>query len=174
MIKKKITFLLNGVKTEFEIDPNERLLALLRRNGYKGTKYGCLEGACGTCTVIMDGKAVASCLVFAFQADGREIVTIEGVGEGYETGGSSSNPSGDKPNEIQQALIEEGAVQCGYCTPGIVLSAKAMFDENPTPDDETIKRQMDGNLCRCTGYEKIWAAMKKISARHRYNCGGKK
>ena len=154
MIKKKVSFILNGEKKEFEIDPNERLLGLLRRNGYKGTKYGCLEGACGTCTVIMDGKAVNSCLVFAFQAHGREIVTIEGLGEGA-------------PHEIQNSLIEEGAVQCGYCTPGMVLSAKAMFDENPVPDDKTIKTQMDGNLCRCTGYEKIWSAMKKISASHK-------
>ncbi|HPG29243.1 MAG TPA: (2Fe-2S)-binding protein [bacterium] len=152
---KKISFLLNGEKKEFEIDPNERLLGLLRRNGYKGTKYGCLEGACGTCTVIMDGKAVDSCMVFAFQAEGREITTIESLDKENE------------PHEIQKALIEEGAVQCGYCTPGIVLSAKAMFDENPTPDDETIKIQMDGNFCRCTGYEKIWSAMKKISAKHR-------
>lgn len=155
MNKKKISFILNGVHKEFEVDPNERLLALLRRNGYKGTKYGCLEGVCGTCTVIMDGKAVDSCLVFAFQAQGREIVTIEGLGGGSE------------PHEIQEALIDEGAVQCGYCTPGMVLSAKAMFDENPVPDDKTIKTQMDGNLCRCTGYEKIWSAMKKISASHK-------
>jgi carbon-monoxide dehydrogenase small subunit len=155
MNAKRVSFTLNGIKKEFEIDPNERLLGLLRRNGYKGTKYGCLEGACGTCTVIMDGKAVNSCLVFAFQAQGREIVTIESLGNGTE------------PNEIQKALIGEGAVQCGYCTPGIVLSAKAMFDRNPTPDDETIKVQMDGNLCRCTGYEKIWSAMKKLSASHK-------
>ncbi len=155
MSKKKISFTLNGVRKEFEIDPNERLLALLRRNGYKGTKYGCLTGACGTCTVLMDGKAVASCIVYAFQADGRNIETIESLGEG------------SVPHEIQRALINEGAVQCGYCTPGIVLSAKAMFDENPTPDEETIKVQMDGNLCRCTGYEKIWTAMNKISASHR-------
>lgn len=155
MIKKKISFILNGIRKEFEIDANERLLELLRRNGYKGTKYGCLEGVCGSCTVIMNGKAVASCLVFAFQADGSEIVTIEGLSAGNEL------------YEIQNSLIDEGAVQCGYCTPGMVLSAKAMFDENPTPDDETIKIQMDGNLCRCTGYEKIWAALKKISARHK-------
>lgn len=154
MTKKKIAFELNGVHKEFEIDPSERLLGLLRRHGYKGTKYGCLEGTCGACMVIMDGKAVASCLLFAFQAHGRKIVTIEGV-------------SGTEPNEIQKALIDEGAVQCGYCTPGIVLSAKAMFDENPVPDEDTIKVQMDGNLCRCTGYEKIWSAMKKVSTNHK-------
>jgi carbon-monoxide dehydrogenase small subunit len=154
MLKKKISFTLNDEFKEFDVVPNERLLALLRRNGYKGTKYGCLEGTCGACTVIMDGKAVDSCLVFAFQANGRVIETIEGLG------------GGGKPHEIQRALIEEGAVQCGYCTPGIVLSAKAMFDENPTPTEDTIKVQMDGNLCRCTGYEKIWTAMKKLSASH--------
>ena len=159
MLKKKISFTLNGVLKEFDVIPNERLLALLRRNGYKGTKYGCLEGTCGTCTVIMDGKAVDSCLVFAFQADGRVIQTIEWLGDG------------NKPHEIQKALIEEGAVQCGYCIPGIVLSAKAMFDENQTPSEEYIKVQMDGNLCRCTGYEKIWNAMKKLSAIHQK--GGK-
>lgn len=154
MNKKKISFTLNGAAVEFEIDPNERLLDLLRRNGYKGAKDGCQSGACGTCTVIMDGKAVSSCLLFAFQADGRELVTIEGLG-------------GDKPHEIQEALIAAGAVQCGYCIPGIVLSAKAMFDENPTPNDETIRVHMDGNLCRCTGYEKIWDAMRNVSAAHR-------
>ena len=152
MIKKKITFMLNGKKQEFEIEPGERLLGLLRKNGYKGTKYGCLEGACGTCSVIMDGKAVNSCLLFAFQAHNREIITIENF-----------DNKDNEPNEIQRTLTEEGAVQCGYCSPGIVISAKAMFDENPTPDDETIKLQMDGNLCRCTGYEKIWKALKKIS-----------
>lgn len=161
MNRKTISFVLNGVRREFEIDPNERLLTLLRRHGYKGTKYGCLEGTCGACMVIMDGKAVASCLLFAFQADGRKIVTIEGVG------------NSGKAHEIQEALIGEGAVQCGYCTPGIVLSAKAMFDENPAPDEATIRMQMDGNLCRCTGYEKIWSAMKKISA-HDAKRGAKK
>jgi carbon-monoxide dehydrogenase small subunit len=155
MLKKKISFTLNGELKEFEIAPNERLLVLLRRNGYKGTKYGCLEGTCGTCTVIMDGKAVDSCIVFAFQADGRVIETIEGLGDENE------------PHKIQKAFIDEGAVQCGYCTPGMVLSAKAMFDENPTPSEEYIRVQMDGNLCRCTGYEKIWTAMKKLSARHK-------
>lgn len=156
MTTRKISFILNGELKEFDVFPNERLLSLLRRNGFKGTKYGCLEGACGTCTVILDGKAVNSCLVFAFQAQGRTIQTVE----------SLSNKD-NKLHEIQQALVNEGAVQCGYCTPGIVLSAKAMFDENPTPDEEAIKLQMDGNLCRCTGYEKIWSAIKKVSASHK-------
>lgn len=159
MTARKISFILNGELREFEVFANERLLSLLRRNGFKGTKYGCLEGACGTCTVIMDGKAVNSCLVFAFQAQGRSIQTVESLG------------TGEKLHEIQEALVHEGAVQCGYCTPGIVLASKAMFDENPTPTEEQIKVQLDGNLCRCTGYEKIWSAINKVSKSHKK--GGK-
>ena len=154
MNKKTISFVLNGKRKEFDIDPNERLLDLLRRHGYLGAKHGCREGTCGACTVMMDGKAVASCVLYAFQADGREIVTIEGLDDC------------GKSHEIQEALIEEGAVQCGYCTPGIIVSAQAMFDENPVPDEATIKVQMDGNLCRCTGYEKIWSALKKVAEGH--------
>jgi carbon-monoxide dehydrogenase small subunit len=160
MSAKKISFILNGERKEFEILPSERLLSLLRKNGYKGTKYGCLEGACGTCTVILDGKAVNSCLVFAFQVQDRNVQTIESFGQG------------EKLHEIQEALVDEGAVQCGYCTPGMVLAAKAMFDENPTPNEEEIKTQIDGNLCRCTGYEKIWSAFNKLSKKHQK--GGKK
>jgi len=159
MTARKISFILNGELREFEVFANERLLSLLRRNGFKGTKYGCLEGACGTCTVIMDGKAVNSCLVFAFQAQGRSIQTVESFG------------TGEKLHEIQEALVQEGAVQCGYCTPGIVLASKAMFDENPTPTEEQIKVQIDGNLCRCTGYEKILSAINKVSKSHKK--GGK-
>ncbi|HON55976.1 MAG TPA: (2Fe-2S)-binding protein [bacterium] len=160
MIKKKISFRLNGEFREFEIEPNEKLLELLRRIGYKGVKYGCLEGMCGSCTVIMNGKAIASCLLYAFQADGKEITTIEGVSAGFADGCNL-------PNEIQDEFIKEHALQCGYCTPGFIMSAKAMFDENPTPNDETIKIYTDGNRCRCTGYEKIWRALKSLSEKHR-------
>jgi len=159
MSTRKISFTLNGELKEFDVLPNERLLSLLRRNGFKGTKYGCLEGACGTCTVILDGKAVNSCLVFAFQVNGRSVQTVESLG------------TGEKLHEIQEALVSEGAVQCGYCTPGIVLAAKAMFDENPTPTVDEIKVQIDGNLCRCTGYEKILVAIDKVSKSHKK--GGK-
>ena len=159
MSTKKISFTLNGELKEFDVLPNERLLSLLRKHGFKGTKYGCLEGACGTCTVILDGKAVNSCLVFAFQVHGRNIQTVESLG------------TGEKLHEIQLALVNEGAVQCGYCTPGIVLAAKAMFDENPTPVIDEIKVQIDGNLCRCTGYEKILSAIDKVSKSHKQ--GGK-
>ncbi len=149
--KKTIRFKLNGVAREFEIEPREKLLALLRRAGYRGVKEGCNEGSCGACTVLLDGQAVLSCLMFAFQADGRAVTTIEGVGD-FE-----------RPHALQQALVEEGAGQCGYCTPGMILAAKALLDANPRPTEEDIRVHMDGNLCRCTGYEKIWAAVKRVA-----------
>jgi carbon-monoxide dehydrogenase small subunit len=148
--KKRISCTVNGVKKEFEITADEKLLDVLRRHGYKGVKWGCREGVCGACTVIMDGRAVYSCILYAFQADGRDIWTIEGVGT-YE-----------EPHPFQQALVDEGAVQCGFCIPGTILSAKAMLDKDPEPDDETVREMMDGNLCRCTGYEKIWDALHKV------------
>jgi carbon-monoxide dehydrogenase small subunit len=150
--KKRIGFTLNGEAKEFSIDPNEKLLDLLRREGYTGAKHGCGEGACGACTVIVDGKTVMGCLLYAFQASGRDVRTIEGVG------------TFDAPHPIQAALAAEGAVQCGFCTPGIVLSAKALLDENPRPSDEELREHLDGNLCRCTGYEKIEAALHKVIA----------
>lgn len=145
-----ISVKINGASKEFKTEPDEILLDLLRREGYMGVKTGCREGTCGACTIIMDGEAVYSCILYSFQADGRELWTIEGVG------------TFDKPHPFQQALIEEGAVQCGFCIPGMVMSAKALMEEIPCPDDETARRYMDGNLCRCTGYEKIWAALKKV------------
>jgi aerobic carbon-monoxide dehydrogenase small subunit len=148
---KTITFNINGNKKSFTIAPDEKLLDLLRRNGYKGAKWGCGEGSCGACTVIIDGRTAYSCITYAFLADGKDVWTIEGLG------------SLDSPHPIQRTLIDEGAVQCGFCIPGMVLSAKAMFDKTPTPDDDTIKEYMDGNLCRCTGYEKIYTALQKVS-----------
>jgi len=147
-----MTITLNGEQKTFETTADEKLLDLLRRSGYTGTKAGCHEGACGACTVILDGRAVYACLLYAFQADGREVQTIEGAG------------SFGEPHPVQQALVEEGAVQCGFCTPGMVLSAKALLDETPRPDSETIREHMDGNLCRCTGYEKIRVAVEKVAA----------
>jgi len=148
---KNISFLLNGVSKKIAVDPNEKLLDVLRRNGYKGTKYGCGEGECGTCTVLLNGKPVYACLLYAFQADGQKVETIEGVG------------TFENPDKIQKALVDEGAVQCGYCIPGMVLSAKAMFEEKQSPNEDDIKMHMDGNLCRCTGYVKILSALQKIS-----------
>lgn len=150
--RKKISFTLNGEKKEFEVAPDEKLVKLLRRSGYVGTKEGCDEGTCGACTVIMDGKAIYSCITFAFLADGRDVRTIESVG------------TFEKPHRLQEALVEEGAVQCGYCIPGMIMSAEAMMSELPDPTDAEIRHHMDGNLCRCTGYEKIWVAIRKVVA----------
>ena len=130
-----------------------RLLDLLR-NVFRltGTKEGCGEGECGACTVIVNGKTVNSCLVLAGQAEGAEIITIEGLSVD------------GKPGKLQQAFIEAGAVQCGFCTPGMILSAKALLDENPKPSDEDIKVALSGNLCRCTGYAKIVDAVRAAAS----------
>ena len=150
---KTVSFTLNGEKRTFQCSPGEKLLDLLRRHGYKGVKFGCGEGSCGVCTIIMDGRSVLSCLLHAFQAEGRDVQTIEGVGDF------------DKPHPFQKALVAEGAVQCGYCTPAMVLSAKALLDKEPQPDAAKAKEYMDGVLCRCTGYEKIWGALKKVGVK---------
>ena len=145
-----VSFTLNGERHTFIVEPNEKLLALLRREGYKGTKYGCGQGTCGACTVLLDGRAVYACLLYAMQAEGRDIRTIEGAG------------TFDQPSEFQQELIAAGAVQCGYCIPGMIMSAEALMQAEDHYDDEIVKEYMDGNLCRCTGYEKIWAALRKV------------
>ena len=141
----------NGKTEKVSVQPNVTLLHLLREElMLTGTKEACGMGQCGACTVLLDGRAVNACLVLAADAQGKEIWTIEGVG------------SFDKPHPFQKALVSEGAVQCGFCIPGMVLSVKAMLDKNSNPDDEEIKQYMDGNLCRCTGYEKIWDAIQKV------------
>jgi carbon-monoxide dehydrogenase small subunit len=141
---KEIQLKVNGKDYNLNIDENTRLIDLLRDElGLLGTKEGCGEGECGACTVIMDGETVTSCLVMAFQAHGSEILTIEGLEED------------GKPHPIQQAFIDAGAVQCGFCTPGMILSAKALLDKNPNPTREEIREGISGNLCRCTGYNKI-------------------
>ena len=145
-----VSFTLNGERKTFITEPDEKLLALLRREGYKGAKFGCGQGTCGSCTVLMDGRAVYACLLFAMQAEGREIRTIESIG------------SHDAPSEFQQELIDGGAVQCGYCIPGMIMSATALMETETHYDDEIVREYMDGNLCRCTGYEKIWAALRRV------------
>jgi carbon-monoxide dehydrogenase small subunit len=141
---KKLRLKLNGRWCEVEARPDRILLDLLREDlGFTGTKKGCEQGDCGACTVIMNGRAVLSCLIPAFKADGAEILTVEGMAQG------------DQLHPLQQAFWEEGAVQCGYCTPGMLLSAKALLDEVPEPDVDEVKRAISGNLCRCTGYTKI-------------------
>lgn len=147
-----IKIVVNQKPYTLNVDPSERLLDVLRtRLGLMGTKEGCGEGECGACTVIIDGKTMNSCLVLAAQADGCEITTIEGVGNRHS------------PHPIQKAFAEVGAVQCGFCTPGMVLSAKALLDKNSHPSDVEIAVAMSGNLCRCTGYDKILRAVKQVA-----------
>lgn len=147
-----IKLMINNQHYEVEVEEDLRLLDLLRDKLHlTGTKEGCGEGECGACTVIMDGKTVNACMVLAFQSDGSSITTIEGVeGEG-----------GLHP--IQRAFLDAGAVQCGFCTPGMVLSAKALLDEKPEPTRDEIREAISGNLCRCTGYNKIVDAVEKAS-----------
>ena len=151
-----ITLTVNGEKHELQVEPWKTLLWVLREElNLTGTKEGCGTGECGACTVILGGKAVNACLVLAPLADGENITTIEGIVRKGQL------------HPIQEAFIEEGGVQCGFCTPGMVLAAKALLDENPRPTEEEIRRAILGNLCRCTGYVKIvksiQAAAKKMS-----------
>lgn len=146
----EIKLKVNGKNYTLEIEEDMRLLDLLREKlGLLGVKEGCSEGECGACTVIMDGRVVNSCLIMAFQAEGSNIVTIEGLEKEGEI------------HPVQQAFIEVGAVQCGYCTPGMILSAKALLDKNPNPTEDEIREGISGNLCRCTGYNKIIQAVEK-------------
>ena len=140
---------INGILKWFETSPGEILLDLLRREGYKSVKRGCETGECGACSIILDGKLAKSCLLFAPQVSGHEIVTLEGMG------------SFSKLHPIQRAFLDEGAVQCGFCTPGMILAAKTLLEENPHPTEEEIKEAISGNLCRCTGYVKIIRAIKR-------------
>ena len=143
-----VTITLNGTRRTFEAEPQETLLHLLREKaGLTGVKCGCELGECGACTVIYNGRAVNSCCVLAEQADGSDVVTIEGIG------------TAEHPHPLQQAFIDAGAIQCGFCTPGMILSAKALLDRNPHPDEDTIRAALSGHLCRCTGYSKIVEAI---------------
>jgi aerobic carbon-monoxide dehydrogenase small subunit len=146
---KQIKMTVNGKIHELQVKPWATLLEILRDDlGLTGTKEGCGLGECGACTVIMDGKTVNSCLVLAPEADEKEIITIEGLAQG------------DKLHPIQEAFMEQGGLQCGFCTPGIILSTKTLLDENPKPTDEEIRRGIAGNFCRCTGYTKIFESVK--------------
>lgn len=150
----RIRITVNGERHELMVEPSLRLIDLIREKLHlTGTKEGCGKGECGACSVIMNGKLVDSCLILAWQADGKEILTIEGMG------------SPDHLHPIQQAFIDNGAVQCGYCTPGMVLAAKALLDEKRSPTEEEIRRGISGNLCRCTGYQKIVDAVRDAAQR---------
>ena len=144
MKQEEITLKVNGINYQMNIEPRRTLVEVLRENlGLTGTKKSCNEGDCGACTILMDGKPVASCLVLAIDAQGKEILTIEGLSEG------------EKLHPIQEAFLKHGAIQCGFCTPGMVMSAKALLDENPEPTRTEIRKAISGNLCRCTGYQHI-------------------
>ncbi|CAA7601139.1 2Fe-2S ferredoxin-type iron-sulfur binding domain protein [Acididesulfobacillus acetoxydans] len=143
-MKKLITLNINGQEFDLAVSPRDLLVDVIRRKvGLTGTKKGCGQGDCGACTVLMDGRPILSCLTLAVACQGRRIQTIEGLSEG------------DKLHPIQESFVEHGAVQCGFCTPGMILSAKALLDRNPHPSEEEIKLGIAGNLCRCTGYKKI-------------------
>jgi carbon-monoxide dehydrogenase small subunit len=147
-MKVEITLTVNGDAYSVHVEPNRTLLDVLREDlGLTGTNRGCNQGDCGACTVLVDGKAMNACLVLALDADGSSITTIEGLADG------------GRLHPIQQAFIDEGAVQCGYCTPGMIMTAAALLEENPSPTEEQIREGIEGNLCRCTGYEAIVRAI---------------
>ena len=148
----KISLIVNNKNYKLEVEPYETLNFILREKlGFTGTKQGCDTGGCGSCTVILDGKGVYSCMTYGVKVNGSNILTIEGL----------------KKNEIldpvQQSFVDNAALQCGYCTPGFVMSVKALLDENKNPDEDTIRDYLVGNICRCTGYTKIIKAVKDLS-----------
>ena len=152
MNQEEILLRVNGINYRVRIEPWRTLVEVLRETlGLTGTKRSCNEGECGACTVLMDGKPAASCLVLAIDAQGKEILTIEGISEG------------EKLHPIQEAFLKHGAIQCGFCTPGMVMSAKALLDENPKPTVAEIRKAISGNLCRCTGYQHIIDSIKAAS-----------
>lgn len=140
----EILFVLNGKDTRLEVEPDRRVIDLLREEvGLTGTKEGCGSGECGACTILVDGESRLACLMLAAQLQGRAVTTIEGLG------------TEENPHPIQQAFVEHGAVQCGFCTPGMVLAALDLLQHNPRPSRNQIREGLGGNLCRCTGYHKI-------------------
>ncbi len=150
----KISIKINGEPKEFDVTPNTLLLNLVRDEiDLTGTKYGCGIGECGACTVHMNGLAVLACMVLAVDADGHEIETIEGLSDGTEL------------HPIQQSYLDEGAVQCGFCTPGFIMTTKALLEETPSPSEQEIREYLNGNLCRCTGYVNIVKAVQTAAER---------
>ena len=152
----EIELTVNGEKRSLDVEPNELLINLLRDDLYlTGTKYGCGIGECGACTVHLNGEAVLSCMVLAADADGGSVDTIEGLADG------------EPLDPIQEAYLEEGAVQCGFCTPGFIMSTKALLGENPDPTEEEIREYLKGNMCRCTGYVNIVRAVQSAAKKIR-------
>ena len=142
--KVELAFVVNGESVRLEVAPQATLLQVLREDlELTGTKYGCGEGECGACSVLLDGKIVNSCLVLALECEGAEVLTIEGLGANGQL------------HPIQQAFVDHGAIQCGFCTPGMIMATHALLQANPTPTEAEVRRGLEGNLCRCTGYRKI-------------------
>ena len=151
--KTHVQITINGEQRDFLCEPRQSLLEVLRDVvGLTGTKEGCNDGNCGACTVILDGRIVTACLVLAVEAEGQDIVTIEGIAEGHTL------------HPIQQAFLENAALQCGICTPGFIVASKALLDENPNPSEDEIRFWLANNLCRCTGYDKIVRAVQDAAA----------
>ena len=149
-----ITLNVNGRQRAVTTDPNRPLLDVLREDlDLTGAKYGCGKGECGACTVLLDGKCIKSCITPVSGADGKKITTIEGLADG------------DRLHPVQEAFVTEGAMQCGFCTPGMILRTVALLEENPQPNDEQIVKWMDGNICRCNGYVKILSAIRRAAKR---------
>ena len=154
-MKVKVHLKVNGLAYETEVEPRRTLLELIREDlELMGTKEGCGLGECGTCTILLDGKPIKSCITLAVQANGREVTTIEGL----EKSDGTLHP-------LQQAFIDHGAIQCGFCTPGMILSGKALLDENPRPTELEVRQAIAGNLCRCTGYQKIVEAILSVASK---------
>ena len=151
-MKQAIELTINGDTYDVLVSPNNTLLEVLREKlGLMGTKRGCDLGACGACTVLINGEAYLACVMLAVDARGKNIVTIEGLAEGGEL------------HPLQSAFVEKGGLQCGFCTPGMILTAQAIFNEDPHPTEQVIKKKMAGNLCRCTGYKKIVEAVMSVN-----------
>ena len=161
-MRTHITFTLNGDRVNLDVDARTMLLELLREEFFlTGTKEGCGHGECGACTVLVDGRSINACLYPAPEIEGREVTTIEGLaGRNNEL------------HPLQQSFAEHGAVQCGFCSPGMILSAKALLDENPEPDDDAVRQALGGNLCRCTGYVQIVDAVRKAAAHIKHRKDG--
>ncbi len=154
-LKHDIDFTLNGVRTRATVQVGMSTLELLRDAlGLTGTKYGCGEGECGACTILVDGVSMNSCLMFAVDCHGRQLVTIEGL---------AADQVGKRAEALSAAFVEHGAVQCGFCTPGMMVQASHLLDKHPHADSEAVKRGIEGNICRCTGYKKIVDAIVSVT-----------
>jgi carbon-monoxide dehydrogenase small subunit len=159
-MRQPLTLTINGIRYDLEVEPHWTLLDVLRRElGLFGTKENCLEAECGVCTVLLDGQAVNACILLALQARGRAVTTIEGLA------------TGDGLDPLQRAFVDLGAVQCGYCTPGMILSAHALLAEGPDPSEDEIRDAIAGNLCRCTGYVNIVRAIRQAAGRKLHHGG---